>query len=168
MKKIKYFIVFFGILVTATLFGCNNKKLESATITRDDLRTGGTLSFVYDKKQRVVYVGGEDEVVLFSAEDEVKGVDKGCRVGIKVFAPNENLDLTTATLEMNGVNYSSDDFLESVNGQPQRFFNLYPLFSKEKKAVKFAIVWQDGTEKQEYKIEIIKGTRFMNEDGTFE
>lgn len=146
-------------------FGCGSKELDSASIVRDNLRTGGSLSFVYDKSQRVVYVGGEDEVVQFSEADESKGLSEGCRIGLKVTAPDENLDLETATLEMNGVNYSSGNFLETINGQKQRFFNLYPLVSKEDDEIKFSVTWQDGTKQQDYKIIMVSGTKYMQKDG---
>lgn len=142
--------------------------MDSASIVRDDLRTGGSLSFVYDKSQRVIYIGGEDEIVQFSEADETKGLAEGCRIGLKVTAPNENIDLNTATLEMNGINYSSGNFLETINGQKQRFFNIYPIVSKEDDTIKFSITWQDGTKEQEYKIVMVSGTKYMQKDGSVE
>lgn len=66
---------------------------------------------------------------------------------------------------MNGVNYASGKFLEKINGQTQRFFTIYPIVSKKNSSVKFSVVWQDGTEKQEYKIIVVKGTMYMDKDG---
>ncbi len=170
MKKCKVLVVLLCLMMIFPFisFGCGSKELDSASIVRDDLRTGGSLSFVYDKSQRVVYVGGEDEVVQFSEADESKGLSEGCRIGLKVTAPDENLDLETATLEMNGVNYSSRNFLETINGQKQRFFNLYPLVSKEDDEIKFSVTWQDGTKQQDYKIIMVSGTKYMQKDGSVE
>ena len=167
MKKCKVLVVLLCLMMIFPFisFGCGSKELDSASIVRDNLRTGGSLSFVYDKSQRVVYVGGEDEVVQFSEADESKGLSEGCRIGLKVTAPDENLDLETATLEMNGVNYSSGNFLETINGQKQRFFNLYPLVSKEDDEIKFSVTWQDGTKQQDYKIIMVSGTKYMQKDG---
>ena len=167
MKKCKVLVVLLCLMMIFPFisFGCGSKEIDSASIVRDDLRTGGSLSFVYDKSQRVVYVGGEDEVVQFSEADESKGLSEGCRIGLKVTAPDENLDLETATLEMNGVNYSSGNFLETINGQKQRFFNLYPLVSKEDDEIKFSVTWQDGTKQQDYKIIMVSGTKYMQKDG---
>ena len=170
MKKCKVLVVLLCLMMIFPFisFGCGSKELDSASIVRDDLRTGGSLSFVYDKNQRVAYVGGEDEVVQFSEADESKGLSEGCRIGLKVTAPGENLDLETATLEMNGVNYSSGNFLETINGQKQRFFNLYPLVSKEDDEIKFSVTWQDGTKQQDYKIIMVSGTKYMQKDGSVE
>lgn len=165
MKKIKKIAIFVCLLSIFCCAGCGGKELPSAKITRDDARTGGSLSFVYDQNSRMIYVGGQDEIVQFSSADEARNLGEGCRIGLKVTAPDEKLDVSTATLEMNGINYSSGDFLEVVNGQKQRFFNLYPLVSKEDEKIIFSITWQEGTEKQIYTIEIIDGTKFMDKDG---
>lgn len=165
MKKIKKIAILMCLLGVFCCAGCGGKELPSAKITRDDARTGGSLSFVYDKNSRMVYVGGQDEIVQFSSADDARNLEEGCRIGLKITAPDEQLDVSTATLEMNGINYSSGDFLEIVNGQKQRFFNLYPLVSKDDEKIIFSITWQDGTEKQIYTIEIIDGTKFMDKDG---
>lgn len=166
MKTLKFFVIGLCLFSSILLCGCGDKELPSAKITRDDARTGGSLSFVYDKVQRTIHIGGEGEVVQFSSKDDGKGFDEGTRVGLKVTAPDESLDLTDATLEMNGVNYASGDFLESINGQKQRFFNLYPHVSKEDMQVKFYVTWGSGTKKQEYTIIIVDGTKFMDKEGT--
>ncbi len=164
MKKLKVLFVLVCIFSTLALAGCGDVELESATITRDDARTGGSLSFVYDSQERTVHIGGEGEVVQFSSADESKGTTAGCRVGLKVTAPDESLDLSTATLEMNGVKYASGDFLETVDDQKQPFFNIYPLVSEENNQVKFSIKWAEGTAKQEYKIIVVEGTEFATEE----
>ena len=168
MKKTKFLILIASFLAVLTCVGCGSKKLDSANIVRDDARTGGSLSFVYDKDKMIVFIGGENEVVQYSSADESKGLEAGCRIGLKVVAPDESLDLTNATLEMNGVNYSSGKFLETINGQTQRFFNIYPIVSKKNPTIKFAVVWQDGTKKQEYKVIVTKGTQFMDKDGNID
>lgn len=165
MKKTKFLVFIACFLAVISCVGCGSQKLDSAQIVRDDARTGGSLSFVYDKNKRIVFIGGENEVVQYSNADESKGLDAGCRIGLKVTAPDENLDLANATLEMNGVNYASGKFLETINGQIQRFFTIYPIVSKKNSSVKFSVVWQDGTEKQEYKIIVVKGTMYMDKDG---
>ncbi len=164
MKIMRIVVAFLLVFCVFAFSGCGT-EIASATITRDDARTGGSLSFVYDKTLKTVYVGGDGEVVQYSSENLSKGIEAGCRVGLKVTAPDETLDLTNATLEMNGVNYSSDDFLESVNGQKQRFFNIYPLVSPNDDEIKFKVMWADGTEEQEYTIIIVEGTRFMDAEG---
>lgn len=168
MKKFKILMIFMCLLTVFTFVGCGDKSLEPAKIVRDDARTGGSLSFVYDKNQKTVFVGGEEEIVQYSSADESKGLSEGCRIGLKVIAPSENLEIENATLEMNGVNYSSGDFLESINGQKQPFFNLYPIVSTQNDTVKFSVVWQDGTKKQEYKVVMVEGTRYMDKDGNVE
>lgn len=167
MKKVKFFVFFMCFVSVFCLAGCN-QELSAAKITRDDARTGGSLSFVYDAAQRTVFVGGQDEVVQFSSADEAKNLTEGNRIGIKVTAPDEKLDLSTATLKMNDVTYSSGDFLESVNDQKQRFFNIYPMFSKEDTEVLFSITWQEGTCEQEYKIIVVEGTKFLDKDGNIQ
>ncbi|MGN1201171.1 MAG: hypothetical protein ACI4R8_02780 [Candidatus Caccovivens sp.] len=166
MKKMKILMMFLCVLTIFMSAGCGDKELPSAKIVRDDQRTGGSLSFVYDSRDRVIYIGGEDEVVQFSSANEEKGYGEGCRIGLKVTAPDEELDIENATLEMHGVNYSSGDFLEVINGQKQRFFNIYPLVSKEDKEIYFTVKWQDGTKAQEYKIVVVEGTKFMQSDGS--
>lgn len=161
----KILFVFVCLFATLALAGCGDVELESATITRDDARTGGSLSFVYDSKERTIHIGGEGEVVQYSSADESKGISEGCRVGLKVTAPDESLDISDATLEMNGVKYASGDFLETVNGQKQRFFNIYPLVSEDDMQVNFIVKWADGTAKQEYKVIIVEGTSFADKDG---
>lgn len=165
---LKIFVISLCLFSSLAFFGCGDKELPSAYITRDDARTGGSLSFVYDKNMRTIHIGGEGEVVQFSSGDVGKGISEGTRVGLKVTAPDENLDVENATLEMNGVNYASGDFLESVNGQKQRFFNIYPVVGKTDKEIKFSVTWADGTKKQEYKIIIVDGTKFLNKNGEIE
>ncbi len=165
MKKWRILCIFACFCVILTCAGCGDKALPSANIVRDDARVGGSLSFVYDKDERVITIGGKDEVLQFSSADEERGLGKGNRFGIKVIAPDEKLDLESATLKMNDQTYSSGTFLEEISGQKQRFFNLYPLFTEKDREVCFTICWQDGTEKQEYKIVVAPGTKFMNENG---
>lgn len=168
MKKIKSFAILMFLISIFCITGCSNKELPSAAITRDDARTGGSLSFVYDKADRVIYLGGQGEIVQFSSSNESLGLDEGNRVGLKVVAPNENLDLESSLLEMNGVSYSSGEFLETANGQKQRFFNIYPLVSKDDEKIVFSITWQEGTKTQKYEIKIIDGTKFMDNEGNVE
>ncbi|MBP3431476.1 MAG: hypothetical protein J6K39_01295 [Clostridia bacterium] len=168
MKKLKIGLLILCIFSSICLAGCGDVELEAATIVRDDARTGGSLSFVYDKNQRMIYFGGTEEVVQYSGADESRGMEEGCRVGLRVTAPNESLDLETATLEMNGIHYSSSQFLENINGQPQRFFSIYPIVNKEDEEIMFKVKWSDGTKEQEYKIVVVKGTKFMNKDGEIE
>lgn len=167
MKKKVFLLSILCVFMMTTLCGCG-KNLESASVTRDEARTGGSLSFVYDKENRSIYIGGEGEVIQYSSADESRGLGEGCRVGFKVTAPNEELDLTTAKMEMNGVNYSAPDFLESIDGQLQRFFYLYPSISKEDEKVEFCVTWQDGAKEQCYKIFVVEGTKFMDKDGNVE
>lgn len=168
MKKLRILIVFLCLCGVFAMAGCGDKEVGSAKITRDDARVGGSLSFVYDQKEGLVTVGGKDEVVQYYAADEIKKLDAGCRIGLKVTAPDENLNIENAVLEMNGVVYSSGEFLENVDGQKQRFFNIYPVVSKEVPSVSFSIKWQDGTKKQTYKMVVENGTKFLNKNGEVE
>ena len=163
MKKVKIF-VFLSIFVFVFVgFGCGAKEISSANIFRDDARVGGSLSFVYDKNDRKIYVGGQGEAVQYSQGNEI--FDAGTRVGLKVVAPDVGLDLSSAKLEMNGIGYSAEEFLEKVNGSFQRYFLIYPLVSKQTPKVKFSVVWAEGTKEQTYVLEIVEGTKFLNEDG---
>lgn len=152
-----------GILILS--FGCGKKELESAKISRDDARVGGSLSFVYNKDKREIFVGGEGEVIQYSLANDTLGFDEGCRVGLKITAPDDKLDLSTASLKINDVRYSMGDFLEKINDEPQRFFTIYPKVSKEDDKVEFSIVWSNKTKRQDYKLVIEKGTKFMDKDG---
>ena len=162
MKILTFLLSFCAIF---TLFGCGEKELPSAKITRDDARTGGSLSFVYDKKERTVTIGGRGEVVQYSSADETSGVEEGTRVGLKITAPDEKVDLSTATLEMNGVHYSSSNFLETINGQKQRFFEIEPLVSENDEKIELKICWAEGTKEQVYQIVIAPGTKFLDKNG---
>lgn len=164
-KKIRNVVLLSLVLLTIFSFGCGSKEVESAVITRDDARVGGSLSFVYNKDTRKIYVGGDGEVVQYSSANDTLGFEEGCRVGLKITAPNEELDLTTATFEMNDIKYSMGNFLEMVNGQPQRYFTVYPKVSKEDDTVEMSITWQEKTKRQDYKLIIVEGTKFMDKDG---
>lgn len=165
MKKIKTVIVMLFVAVSLFSFGCGKKAVGSANIVRDDARVGGSLSFVYDKDKREVHIGGEGEVVQYSLADASLGFDEGCRIGLKITAPDDKVDLATASLKMNDIRYAMGDFLEKINGEPQRFFTIYPKVSKEDDKVEFCISWGEKIKKQEYKIIIEKGTKFMDKDG---
>lgn len=73
MKKTKFLVFIACFLAVISCVGCGSQKLDSAQIVRDDARTGGSLSFVYDKNKRIVFIGGENEVVQYSNADESKG-----------------------------------------------------------------------------------------------
>ncbi len=168
MKNFKIVALTLLIMFTIALAGCGEKELPAAKITRDEARTGGALSFVYDQNERLITIGGEGEIVQFSSARETKNLDEGTRIGIRVTAPDENLNVENATLKMNGVKYSSGDFLAVVNGQKQRYFEIQPLVSEVDKKVAFTICWDEGTKEQTYQIVIAKGTRFMNKNGELE
>ncbi len=165
MKNVKILAILMCFCAIFSVYGCGERELPSAKITRDDARTGGTLSFVYDKNERTVTIGGMGEVVQYSAADEANGVEEGTRVGLKITAPDEDVDLSSATLEMNGVHYSSSDFLETINGQKQRFFEIQPLVSEDDKKIELKICWSEGTKEQTYQILIAPGTKFMTKTG---
>ena len=163
MKKVKFFVFLSIFMLIFVNFGCASREISSANIFRDDSKVGGSLSFVYDKNDRKIYVGGQGEVVQYSEGNEI--FDSGTRVGIKVVAPDESLDLSSAKMEMNGLNYVAEDFLEKVNGNLQRYFLIYPLVSKKNSIVKFSVTWADGVKKQCYALQVVDGTKFMNQDG---
>ena len=163
MKKVKFFVFLSIFMLIFVEFGCASKEISSANVFRDDMRVGGSLSFVYDKNDRKIYVGGQDEVIQYSQGNEI--FDAGTRVGLKIVAPDEKLGINTAKLEMNGISYAAEDFLEKVNGTLQRYFLIYPLVSKGNSKVKFSVIWQDGVKEQSYLLQVVDGTKFMNEDG---
>ena len=164
-KKVKVAAVMLFVAVSLFSFGCGKKEVGSAKITRDDARVGGTLSFVYNEDKREVRIGGDGEVVQYSLANEALGFDEGCRVGLKFTAPDDKIDLSTASLKMNDVRYSMGNFLERINDEPQRFFTIYPKFSKDDREMKICVSWGDKVKKQEYKVIIEKGTMFMDKDG---
>lgn len=159
MKKVRKIALGMCFLMIFCLFGCG-KDVESAKISRDDERVGGSLSLVYDKKERLISVGGEGEVLQYSDGNIEKGYAEGNRVGLKVTCPDVDLNLENSKLMMNGRTYSVGDFYQTVDGQKQRFFNIYPAFSQDDKEVFFSIVWDKGIEEQKYKMKIVDGTIF--------
>ncbi len=165
MKMLKVVLIMLCLSCAVLASGCGDKQLPSAKITRDEARVGGSLSFVFDQNDGVVYVGGKDEYLSYTTGDESKGYAEGNRVGLKVTAPDVELDLENAVLEMNDVTYSAGDFLESVNGENQRFFYIYPSFDKKNNEVSFSITWQEGTKAQEYRVIVVEGTKFLNQNG---
>lgn len=162
---LKYAAVMSFVVLTLFSFGCGKKAVEPASISRDDARVGGSLSFVYNKDKREIRVGGEGEVVQYSSKNDSLGFEEGCRIGLKITAPDGDFDLTTASLKMNDIRYSMGDFLSQVNGKPQRVFTIYPKVSKEDDCVKFYINWSDKTKGQDYKLIVEKGTKFMDKEG---
>ena len=89
-----------------------------------------------------------------------KGYAEGNRVGLKVTCPDVDLNLENSKLMMNGRTYSVGDFYQTVDGQKQRFFNIYPAFSQDDRVVFFSVVWDSNIKEQKYKIEIVDGTIF--------
>ncbi len=150
MKRLKIIVLFCCMLSVFSLSGCGDRELSSAMVKRDDARTGGSLSFVYNKDLREIYVGGVDEVVQFSSANEALGLDEGTRIGLKFIAPDEQLDFSGAKLKMNGISYT--DFLEEIEGQQQRFFTIYPYVSDVDSEILVEIKWQDGTKEQKNRI----------------
>lgn len=159
MKKVRKIALGMCFLMIFCLFGCG-KDVESAKISRDDERVGGSLSFVYDKKERLISVGGEGEVLQYSDGNIEKGYAEGNRVGLKVTCPDIDLNLENSKLMMNGRTYSVGDFYQTVDGQKQRFFNIYPAFSQDDRVVFFSVVWDSNIKEQKYKIEVVDGTIF--------
>lgn len=159
MKKVRKIALGMCFLMIFCLFGCG-KDVESAKISRDDERVGGSLSFVYDKKERLISVGGEGEVLQYSDGNIEKGFAEGNRVGLKVTCPDIDLNLENSKLMMNGRTYSVGDFYQTVDGQKQRFFNIYPAFSQDDRVVFFSVVWDSNIKEQKYKIEVVDGTIF--------
>ncbi len=166
MKNVMKFAGVMSLVMLCVFsFGCGKKGVDNATITRDDARVGGSLSFVYNKDKREVIVGGDGEIVQYSSKNDTLGFDEGCRIGLKITAPEGDFDLKTASLKMNDIRYAMGDFLTQINGEPQRFFVIYPKVSKEDDVVKFSIAWSDKTKRQDYKLIVAEGTKFMDKDG---
>ncbi len=165
MKKFLRFTSFLLFFVCCfSLYGCGGKQVSSANILRDDERTGGSLSFVYDDKNRTITFGGEGEYIQYYEKSIEKNLTEGNRLGLKVIAPKEIKDLSKTTVEMNGVTFA--DIAVKINGESQDFFNIYPLVNENTKTIKFTILWDEQVEKQEYTIIIKDGTKLLNKDGT--
>ncbi len=156
MKKV---LLIFLILLSIVSTACGTKIYSSATITRDEANTGGDISFIYDEHTKNIYFGGEGEYLQYYSADEVKGLDEGYRVGIKVTAPSEVKDLEDAVLEINGNKYN--DFFEKIESQPQNYFYIYPTFSEETKEINFKITWTQMSKPQKYKVVLNEKTKFL-------
>lgn len=156
MKKV---LLIFLILLSIVSTACGTKIYSSATITRDEANTGGDISFIYDEHTKNIYFGGEGEYLQYYSADEVKGLDEGYRVGIKVTAPGEVKNLDDTVLEMNGNKYN--DIFEKIENQPQNFFYIYPTFSEETKEINFKITWTQMSKPQKYKVVLNEKTKFL-------
>ena len=159
MKKV---LLIFLILLSIVSTACGTKIYSSATITRDEANTGGDISFVYDEHTKNIYFGGEGEYLQYYSADEVKGLDEGYRVGIKVIAPSEVKNLEDAVLEINGNKYN--DFFEKIESQPQNYFYIYPTFSEKTKEIKFKITWTQMSKPQKYKVVLNEKTKFLKSE----
>ena len=156
MKKV---LLIFLILLSIVSTACGTKIYSSATITRDEANTGGDISFIYDEHTKNIYFGGEGEYLQYYSADEVKGLDEGYRVGIKVIAPSEVKNLEDAVLEINGNKYN--DFFEKIESQPQNYFYIYPTFNENTKEVNFKITWNQSSKTQKYKVILNEKTNFL-------
>ena len=156
MKKV---LLIFLILLSIVSTACGTKIYSSATITRDEANTGGDISFIYDEHTKNIYFGGEGEYLQYYSADEVKGLDAGYRVGIKVTAPGEVKNLDDTVLEMNGNKYN--DIFEKIENQPQNYFYIYPTFSEETKEINFKITWTQMSKPQKYKVILNEKTKFL-------
>ena len=154
-KVLLIFLILLSIVSTA----CGTKIYSSATITRDEANTGGDISFIYDEHTKNIYFGGEGEYLQYYSADEVKGLDAGYRVGIKVTAPGEVKNLDDTVLEMNGNKYN--DIFEKIENQPQNYFYIYPTFSEETKEINFKITWTQMSKPQKYKVILNEKTKFL-------
>ena len=148
------------VLCVLVLCGCE-EKMSSASITRDEAKTGGSLSFVYDMHDRTIYVGGEGEFVQYTAKNISKGIDAGNVIGLKIEAPSEVDNISETVVEMNGRVYKN--LAIKINGDEQRFFYFYP--DLKSKDLTFSIDWNERLKGQSYKIVLVKGTKFLNENG---
>lgn len=159
MKKV---LLIFLILLSIVSTACGTKIYSSATITRDEANTGGDISFIYDEHTKNIYFGGEGEYLQYYSADEVKGLDAGYRVGIKVIAPSEVKNLEDAVLEINGNKYN--DFFEKIESQPQNFFYIYPTFNEKTKEINFKITWNQSSKPQKYKVILNEKTKFLKSE----
>ena len=159
MKKV---LLIFLILLSIVSTACGTKIYSSATITRDEANTGGDISFIYDEHTKNIYFGGEGEYLQYYSADEVKGLDEGYRVGIKVIAPSEVKNLEDAVLEINGNKYN--DFFEKIESQPQNYFYIYPTFSEKTKEIKLKITWTQMSKPQKYKVVLNEKTKFLKSE----
>ena len=161
MKKV---MLIFLISLTIFSAGCGTKTYTSASIMRDEAHTGGNISFIYDEHTRNIYFGGEGEFLQYYSADEVKGLDEGYRVGIKVTAPSEVKNLDDTILEMNGNKYN--DIFEKIENQPQNYFYIYPTFSEKTKEINFKITWTQMSKPQKYKVILNEKTKFLESKQT--
>ena len=149
MKKVKKILIFVCLSCALFLAGCNEKELPPATIVRDAFLP-------------LESIPSADEIIQYSSDE----ISQGTRVGLKVIAPDENIDLSSAKLEMNDQNYTN--FMEKINDTPQRFFVIYPTLSAKDNNVSFTLTWSDDTKPQTYKITVAPGTKFMSDSGEVE
>ncbi len=159
MKKV---LLIFLILLSIVSTACGTKIYSSATITRDEANTGGDISFIYDEHTKNIYFGGEGEYLQYYSADEVKGLDAGYRVGIKVIAPGEVKNLDDTVLEMNGNKYN--DIFEKIENQPQNYFYIYPTFNEKTKEINFKITWTQMSKPQKYKVILNEKTKFLKSE----
>ena len=163
MKRTKI-LLFLLIIPVCFLCACNNKSFEYQVLERDIYNTGGNLTFVYDDATHTAIFGGEGETVQFYTQDIAKGwAEEGCRIGIRILAPNGLKEYKSASATLDDEELTSKDFFIETNGNVQ-FAVFQPIVSKEKSQVDLKITWQEGYEKQIYHIIIKEGTIFMEKN----
>ena len=162
LKTKTFFILSIIFFAMFTLVGCNNKVLPNAIISRDDYLIGGNISFVYNKENGNIFLGGEDEVIQFYQSDLAKGWESdGCRVGLKIISPCKVEDVNNIKIKLDGEILRDDGLFSIVNDEKIAQINLYPLVSNEKKDLSLEIKWTSTSKTQCYNIIIKDGTRFM-------
>lgn len=159
MKKLSFILVIF--LFACVLVGCGDKTVDYAEIYRDDFKTGGDITFEYDKLNHIAYFGGENEVIQYYKEDIAKGWNKeGYRIGIKLYPPMKLTNYQSANAKLGKEEYSNGSFYKKINEQ-NFVAEFYPIIDENTKEVELKIVWQDGISEQNYKIVIKEGTKYI-------
>ena len=158
MKKLPVLILIIFIGIGLVLSGCGEKTFAYSRIYRDDYLTGGDLNFKYDERTHTAYFGGENQVVQYYEPDIAKGwKDAGCRIGIKIYLPSDVEDYQSGQVEINGNKLENDKIVNEEGG----YLQLFPLVSENEQDFQIKIIWQDGTQEQNYYVYIEKGTIFM-------
>ena len=143
------------------LVGCDKKAFLQPVMSRDNYNTGGNLSFYYDEQAHIAYFGGDGEVVQFYEKDIAKGWTKeGCRVGVTLILPNDLKDYKSATAEIDGKDYISNDFIIEID-ENTAIAQFQPIVSEDNKKINIKLTWAEDSQTQEYKIFVKDGTLYM-------
>lgn len=156
--KSTYFVA--AILTICCLITGCGREYSYTKIERDDARTGGNLTFVYDETTHTATFGGQGEVIAYYSENPALGTASGNRIGFKIYAPCDINDYSKAKLSFQGSEYTGGSFMQTVYDQRMNYFVLTPVVSEDNRDLKVKISWTNEAKEQEYYIKIADGTIF--------